>query len=67
MTPEQWSQSVNPKAAGTWNLHRFLPRDMDFFVMLSSSSGVAGNRGQSNYAAGKEFSLSNLIQTRRCA
>lgn len=55
MTPEQWSLSVNPKAPGTWNLHHFLPKDMDFFVMLSSSSGVAGTRGQANYAAGNTF------------
>lgn len=55
MTPEQWTLSVNPKAPGTWNLHRFLPSDLDFFVMLASSSGAAGNRGQANYAAGNTF------------
>jgi len=55
MTPEQWSLSVNPKAPGTWNLHEQLPKDLDFFVMLSSSSGIAGTRGQANYAAGNTF------------
>jgi NADP-dependent 3-hydroxy acid dehydrogenase YdfG len=55
MTPEQWTLSVNPKAAGAWNLHEILPKDLDFFVMLSSSSGIAGTRGQANYAAGNTF------------
>jgi short-subunit dehydrogenase/aryl carrier-like protein len=56
MTPEQWTLSVNPKAAGTWNLHQHMPQDdLDFFVMLASSSGAAGNRGQANYAAGNTF------------
>jgi hypothetical protein len=52
MTPEQWSLSANPKASGTWNLHRFLPKELDFFVMLSSSLGILGGRGQANYNAG---------------
>lgn len=55
MTADQWSLSVNPKAPGTWNLHQFMPKDLDFFVMLSSSSGIAGTRGQGNYAAGNTF------------
>jgi NAD(P)-dependent dehydrogenase (short-subunit alcohol dehydrogenase family) len=55
MTPEQWTLSVNPKAPGAWNLHKNLPKDLDFFVMLSSSSGIAGTRGQANYAAGNTF------------
>jgi hypothetical protein len=38
---------------------------MDFFVMLSSSSGVAGNRGQSNYAAGMKLSFSPSATTDR--
>lgn len=59
MTPEQWSLSVNPKAPGTWNLHKFIPEDIDFFVMLSSSSGIAGTRGQGNYAAGMNLSTFN--------
>jgi NADP-dependent 3-hydroxy acid dehydrogenase YdfG/aryl carrier-like protein len=55
MTPAQWSLSVNPKAPGTWNLHQHMPKNLDFFVMLSSSSGIAGTRGQGNYAAGNTF------------
>ncbi|KAL6230297.1 hypothetical protein BDW75DRAFT_248783 [Aspergillus navahoensis] len=40
---------------GSWNLHELLPRDLDFFIMLSSISGVIGNPGQANYAAGNAF------------
>jgi hypothetical protein len=38
-----------------WNLHHCLPRDMDFFILLSSVAGLVGNRGQANYAAGNTF------------
>jgi hypothetical protein len=33
---------MGPKYHGTWNLHRHLPADLDFFLMLSSISGVIG-------------------------
>ncbi|KAK7178744.1 hypothetical protein PSPO01_15196 [Paraphaeosphaeria sporulosa] len=49
MTFEQWSQVVNPKVQGTWNLHQTSSSDMDFFVLLSSFAGVIGHTGQSNY------------------
>ena len=52
MTHEQYMAAVRPKVQGSWNLHNHLPKDMDFFVLLSSSAGVAGSRGQGNYAAG---------------
>lgn len=55
MTYEDWSAATRPKMLGSWNLHNLLPRDMDFFVFLSSASGVIGNRGQGNYAAGNCF------------
>jgi acyl transferase domain-containing protein/NADPH:quinone reductase-like Zn-dependent oxidoreductase/NAD(P)-dependent dehydrogenase (short-subunit alcohol dehydrogenase family) len=51
MTFEQWTQSLAPKVQGSWNLHRYLPADMDFFVMLSSMAGIIGNPGQANYSA----------------
>lgn len=44
-----------PKVVGTWNLHSLLPLDLDFFIMLSSVSGIVGNRGQANYNAGNTF------------
>ncbi|WDK19629.1 KR domain-containing protein [Colletotrichum graminicola] len=55
MSSSAFREALNPKCAGSWNLHELLPRDMDFFVLLSSFCGVMGNRGQSNYAAGNAF------------
>ncbi|KIX96006.1 uncharacterized protein Z520_08261 [Fonsecaea multimorphosa CBS 102226] len=55
MTHDQWSTSIRPKVHGSMLLHELLPEDMDFFVMLSSISGIVGNRGQANYAAGNTF------------
>lgn len=55
MPHASWEGALAPKVRGTWNLHKHLPADMDFFVMLSSICGVVGNRGQSNYAAGNNF------------
>lgn len=50
----QWQNTIRSKVASSWNLHANLT-DMDFFVLLSSVSGVTGNPGQSNYAAGCTF------------
>lgn len=55
MSHLQWVESLRPKVQGTANLDKYLPRDMDFFIILSSFSGIFGNRGQSNYAAGCAF------------
>ncbi|KAF2176543.1 reducing type I polyketide synthase [Zopfia rhizophila CBS 207.26] len=55
MTYEEWSEAIAPKVQGSWNLHTVLPSGMDFFIMLSSTSGILGNPGQSNYAAGNNF------------
>lgn len=55
MTHEMYMAAVGPKVQGSWNLHNLLPKDMDFFVMLSSAAGVIGNRSQANYNAGNAF------------
>lgn len=55
MSFQQWEESVSPKIAGSWNLHTLLPKNMDFFVLLSSAVGIFGNFGQSNYAAGNTY------------
>ncbi|CAG8960790.1 hypothetical protein HYFRA_00002327, partial [Hymenoscyphus fraxineus] len=55
MTRESYNAAVLPKVDGSWNLHLLLPRNLDFFVFLSSSSGIVGWHGQSNYASGNTY------------
>ncbi|KAI3394363.1 hypothetical protein diail_2874 [Diaporthe ilicicola] len=55
MTAAHVRKTVGPKVHGTWNLHEQLPKELDFFVMLSSLAGVMGHRGQGNYGAGNIF------------
>lgn len=55
MTHNQWTDTIQSKVQSSWNLHTLLPRDMDFFIMLSSLVGIYGAMGQSNYAAGCTF------------
>lgn len=47
---------IQAKVHGTWNLHEPVSNDqLEFFIMLSSVSGIGGNAGQANYAAGGTF------------
>ncbi|KAE8394085.1 hypothetical protein BDV23DRAFT_190741 [Aspergillus alliaceus] len=55
MTLEDYSATLQPKYDGTWNLHRYLPSNLDWFIMLSSISGIIGNATQAAYAAGSTF------------
>ena len=63
MTYDAWKAAVRPKTIGSWNLKEvFVGNDgdekgnhLDFFIFLSSSAGVIGSRGQSNYAVGNAF------------
>jgi len=55
MSLENYQAAIQPKVQGSWNLHQLLPATLDFFVMLSSVSGVGGNATQSNYSAGSTF------------
>lgn len=55
MTLADYEAVIRPKVQGTWNLHDQLPKDMDFFVMLSSTSGIIGNASQAAYAAASTF------------
>ena len=52
---ETFTKAIEPKVAGSWNLHKSLPKDLDFFILLSSVSGVAGYISQANYAAGNTY------------
>ena len=45
-----------PKVQGAWNLHQLTAKlPLELFLVFSSAAGVAGNRGQSNYAAANVF------------
>ncbi|KAJ5788763.1 Acyl transferase/acyl hydrolase/lysophospholipase [Penicillium paradoxum] len=55
MKVDDYLHVMGPKYHGTWNLHRNLPADLDFFLLLSSISGVIGNATQAAYAAGCAF------------
>ncbi|RYP75275.1 hypothetical protein DL771_002495 [Monosporascus sp. 5C6A] len=55
MTIDDWNASLRPKVQATRNLHQLLPRDMDFFICLSSVAGIIGSRGQANYNAGNTY------------
>ncbi|KAJ5595529.1 uncharacterized protein N7459_001737 [Penicillium hispanicum] len=55
MTVDDYYVALRPKFDGSWNLHNELPKDLDFFILLSSISTIVGNRGQSNYNMGNTF------------
>ena len=55
MSATDFHEALNPKVSGTWNLHSHLPKDLDFFVLLSSTGAVIGNAGQANYASGSAY------------
>jgi aryl carrier-like protein len=64
MTFSDWAVAIEPKVQGTWNLHNVVPADVDFFVLFSSFSGIAGQLGQANYAAANTF-LDAFVQYRQ--
>lgn len=59
MTLDDYHTAIHAKVQGTWNLHRvsqeLQKQTLDFFTMLSSTSGIVGNKGQANYAAANTF------------
>ena len=64
MTYDDWQVAIGPKVQGTWNLHNAIPgKDLDFFVLFSSLSGIIGQVGQVNYAAANTF-LDSFVQYR---
>ncbi|KAL6230719.1 hypothetical protein BDW75DRAFT_59054 [Aspergillus navahoensis] len=53
---DDWQASLNPKVKVSWNLHnQFRTADLDFFVLLSSMSGIYGYTTQSNYSAANTY------------
>lgn len=55
MTVANFQAALQPKVQGSWNLHQNLPKSLDFLILLSSTGGVIGNRGQSNYVAANTY------------
>ncbi|GAW27334.1 putative polyketide synthase protein [Rosellinia necatrix] len=55
MSHAQWTRGLRAKVDASWNLHRSLPHNMDFFILLSSLAGIYGSSGQGNYSAGCTF------------
>ncbi|PNY20705.1 Polyketide synthase [Tolypocladium capitatum] len=58
MSVEEYYGAITCKVPGTWNLHNVAQDEglkLSFFTMLSSVSGVVGQKGQANYAAANAF------------
>ncbi|KAI1864640.1 hypothetical protein JX265_008364 [Neoarthrinium moseri] len=58
MRLEQWIKATGPKVKGAWYLHEATVEagiELDFFVFLSSMSGITGQPGQANYAGANTF------------
>ncbi|KAB8293815.1 hypothetical protein EYC80_009297 [Monilinia laxa] len=58
MTLDDYHNALHAKINGTWNLHNISQEQkesLDFFTLLSSISGIVGNKGQANYSAGNTF------------
>ncbi|KAK6539088.1 hypothetical protein TWF694_010628 [Orbilia ellipsospora] len=55
MKHSEWAEATEAKVAGSWNLHELLPKDLDFFILLSSVQAVFGARTQSNYNAANTY------------
>jgi KR domain len=58
MSYDNWVAAFRPKTQGTWNLFKIMTEHIQQapqWILLSSSAGVIGNRGQANYAAANVF------------
>ncbi|KAL1634456.1 Type I Iterative PKS [Diplodia intermedia] len=55
MSVVDYRAAIAPKVQATRNLHDLLPKDLDFFICLSSTGGIVGSRGQGNYNAGNTY------------
>jgi len=62
MASAEFHTCITSKVTGTWNLHHASlssphshSHPLDFFTLLSSISGVIGQKGQANYASANNF------------
>ncbi|RDW68951.1 type I polyketide synthase [Aspergillus mulundensis] len=51
MTTADYHAVFQPMYHGTWNLHRHLPRDLNFFIMVSSVSHMLSTATHAAYSA----------------
>ena len=65
LSRERFERVLAPKSAGAWNLHvQTRARELEFFVLFSSSASLLGSAGQGSYAAANAF-LDTLAHYRR--
>lgn len=55
MTHSDFVAATRPKYNVTLNLQKHLPKDLDFFICLSSAAGQIGSIAQGNYNAGNNY------------
>lgn len=56
MSLQDYNDVMRPKVDGIWNLHNKLSKtNLDFFVILSSTVGVAGDPSQAAYVSASVF------------
>lgn len=55
MQLSEWKATINSKVQASWNLHCELPRDLDFFIMTSSITGILGRASLAAYNAGNTY------------
>jgi len=65
MSFDSYNTGAACKTFGSWNLHTTLPKGMDFFIFLSSASGLVGLRGIGIVGQQKKAPISaeSVIQT----
>lgn len=55
MSHSDFVAAIQPKYHVSYNLHRQLPDDLDFFICISSAAGQIGSIAQGNYNAGNNY------------
>lgn len=65
-TLDRFQRALQPKVTGSYNLDLvFSKQHLDFFIMFSSLTAVAGNPGQSNYTAANMYMAGLAAQRRK--